>query len=317
MRLAWGARVKSNKITTMKAKTVLFLMLMPFLPCQNGWGAKSNYYLEITKSGIEIGQYSKRNFKKERLKSYSKDQVDIGEISKFFTSKEQGHVLFYFHSMWGGVKPYHKNSLRKLNEIQGIDKTISIVWHADAMGYEGSWLGAIQQGRFISPIVSQLCLDSTGTYFVLCHSMGHRFFEGVMEALKDSAIRFQAVFFAAADLDVDVFSKNLAVLPVVSGKTVLYINRKDRLLKLSRRVHKRERLGLNAADHLSELQRAGNVEVVDITDSKRSLFTLKSSHIYFKNRKSVLRDMEYVITKNEVLRLEHFKKKQGIYIALK
>lgn len=155
----------------MKTKILLPLLVISI---QTAICATSNYYIEIKKDKIDIGEYSPKKYKKQHLKSYPKAEIDFDEVAQLLLADSSESVLFYFHAMWGGQKVYHVNSVKKLNTIEGIDKIISIIWHTDKLGYKSSWNLAIHQGEMLSPLISELTGKGENKNFVLCHSMGHR-----------------------------------------------------------------------------------------------------------------------------------------------
>ena len=300
----------------MKRIQIFIILLFQILLWQNGIWANSNFYIEIGKTNIEVGEYLNKKIKKKNIVKFKKDELKLNEISKILLADSSENILFYFHSMWGGVKIYHSNSLKKMNRISGIDKIVSIIWHTDKLAYKGSWEESIKQGQAISQIINSLTSHKKNNYFVLCHSMGHRIFEGVIKDLNQFNSRFRAIIFAAADLDINVFLQNLSYLPSISDKIVIYVNEKDRLLKLSKMIHKRDRLGLNAPKYISQFAEIENLEIVDITQSKKGNRFLSTNHIYFKKNKAVLRDIEFVINGKNKDRKLYFKKEAKNYNEL-
>lgn len=125
--------------------------------------------------------------------------------------------------------------------------------------------------------------------------MGHRIFEGIVKQHKSFAFKFELIVFAAADLDLDVFNKNLFLLPQISQKIVVYNHEKDRWLKLSKQIHKRKRLGLNAIEKLEILEKIKNLERINVTHSSGKKAIRFSNHIYFKNNKSVGKDLQMLL----------------------
>jgi len=280
--------------------------------------ATTNFYIEITKTEIEVGRYTDNKYKKRPIKSYKKEAIDMKDIKEIFDDKAKGkRVLFYFHSMWGSVQPYHNNSLKKINQSLKVDQIITVEWHADGLKYKKSWEQSIHQGAQISKLFEQLINNKHNEYFVLCHSMGHRIFEGVIKEIPASNHPIKAIFFAAADLDIDVFETNLKQLTTTCDQIIIYIHEKDRLLKVSKKIHKKERLGLHASKHRASFTAIANLEIVNVTTSLEKKQRALSHHIYFKTNKSVLRDIALVIEENIEKRKSYHKKVVDNYIELK
>jgi len=302
----------------MKTYLNLSIIIITLLIGQKTIAATSNFYIEIRKKGIEVGKYSVDRFKKTPLKNYSSNDIKISQIKELLkTENGNEKVLFYFHSMWGSVQPYHKNSLRQLDHSLNVDKVITIEWHADKLGYKGSWKKAIQQGTEISPLIEQLVSNKNNQYFILCHSMGHRIFEGVIKNFSNQTELISSVFLAAADLDIDVFENNLKSLPTLSHQIIVYTNEKDRLLKIAAKIHKKERLGLTISNYKNSFTAIPNIEIINVTNSNSRKRTSLSNHIYFKTDKAVLRDIALVIEGSPEKRKTYYKVRHGNYAELK
>ena len=300
------------KFNTFLTLIIYFALLLPSPIC-----AATNFYIEVTKTNLEIGKYTEKKFKKRPIKSYGINGIDVKYIKEILIgSDKKERVLFYFHSMWGSIQPYHKNSLKKLNESLEVDKIITIEWHAKGIKYKESWEETIQQGAQISELFEQLINNKQNEYFVLCHSMGHRIFEGVIKEISEKEDLIKSVFFAAADLDVEVFDTNLKKLPTIANQIIIYINEKDRLLKLSNKIHKRERLGLQANKYKGNYKLVPNLEIVNVTNSAERKRLSPSNHIYFKTNHAVLRDIAFIIDKNLEKRRMYYKRISSNYLAL-
>lgn len=279
-----------------RRKLILLIILLAIQ--FDGYGWQSNFYIEIADSAVNIGEYVGKTFDEKEIGKFYLETFNTTEIlTALNLETEDENVLFYFHSMWGGVKPYHKNSLKILNsELNRIDKIISVIWHAKSLRYKTNWKNSTNPGRVISPMIDSIILNTKNKNFVLCHSMGNRVFEGVVSGFSGNIRRFETVILAGADLDVDVFEDGFSMLPNYSDKVVIYVNDKDRLLKTSRFLHKRERLGLSAGQQNEELSKIGNLEMVDVTHSSSGKLISLSQHIYFKNNDAVVQDINHLVS---------------------
>jgi len=100
--------------------TTLFLCFITFV---NG----EVIYLKIDDSFIEFGEYDKFN-KKTKIQKFGIENKE--KIATKFHEKNDLKVLYYIHSLHGGFRPYHKNSIKQLKQINGFDKIICIEWKA-------------------------------------------------------------------------------------------------------------------------------------------------------------------------------------------
>ena len=274
----------------------LFIFLFFFF-LQKGKCTTTHFFVEIKKNKIEVGIHSEKNLKKKVLQTFPKDKINLDEILKIVSFDENENILLYIHGIWGHLKPYHKNTLKRFGQLKGVDKTISIIWHPGGLRYKPAWKRTINKGKIIAPILQTIVSRKNNKYFLLCHSMGHRLLEGAISEMNLSEVKFQTIFFAAPDLDIDVFSKKLSDLPSIANKMILYNHKRDRLLKVSKIVHRRERLGLNAIDDLESFIKIENLEVRDITRLKKGSGFSPTNHNYFKQHKTILKQISAEVIK--------------------
>ena len=252
-------------------------------------------YIDIKGDNIQLGSYKgawsvKTNKINLDLKGY-----DYTTIDDYLNIKDGEKVLIYFHSLLGGVNVYHKNTVKKLKEIEGMDKVISIIWHTEGLNYVNSWNQAIQTSELYKPIVGNILENENIDKYILCHSMGHRIFEGIVKDYTAGTIKIDGIIFTGSDLDLDVFEKSLVTLPNLTKNIFLYVHRNDRLLKKSKKSHERERLGLDGLSADFRLETIANLERIDVTNSSGAKLIRLTNHIYFKRDKMVLADINLVI----------------------
>ena len=287
--------IDNSSCLTDKTLFLILFILLSFM--HKGFSNPSHFFIEIKKKNIVVGKHAERNLRKQTLQTFSKNKIDLDEVLKIVASKEDENVLLYIHGVWGNISSYHKNSIKKLGGIKGVDKTISIIWHPGGLRYEPAWKRTIDKGKIIAPILQAIVSQKKNKYFLLCHSMGHRLLEGAMDEMDLSEMQFQTVFLMAPDLDIDVFSKKLFALPSIANKVILFNHKKDRMLKVSKMVHRRERLGLNAIEHLEDFKKIENLNLKDISSLKKGSGFSPTNHNYFKKHKVVLTLMEKEIVK--------------------
>lgn len=270
----------------------LFLtFLLHFSILQFIWGTDT-YYIELKKDKIEIGKYTEK-FSPKKYFSLSTDSPDLDKVVAFLTKDgskgKEDKVLYYFHSLYGGAPFYHKNSLKRLNELESFDRIIAIEWHAEALFYKKTWLKAIDQGKRIGPLMNALW--SVNKNSVLCHSMGNRIFEGVTHKLDDAQPKLESIVLAAADLDFTCFDGGNTINWMPDGQIHVYVNRKDGALKISRQIHKRKRLGMNALEKEFE-ENHTLAKKMNIIDAIKLSGKRNPGHIYFKRNKLVFADVK-------------------------
>ncbi len=263
-------------------------------------------YIDIKGEIIQLGNYKGAWSLKTDKTNLNFSDYKQETIADYLNIKNGEKVLIYFHSLLGGVNVYHKNTVKKLKEIEGMDKVISVVWHTKELNYVNSWNQAIQTSKLYKPIVGNILENNNIDKYILCHSMGHRIFEGIVKDYSEGSVSIEKIIFTGSDLDLDVFEKSLATLPSLSKNIFLYVHRKDRLLQKSKRSHKRERLGLDGLRDDFGLASIDNLERIDVTNSSGSKFIRLTNHIYFKRDKEVLSDINLVLNSSPDARKSNF-----------
>ena len=297
------------------SKILCFLLFFPPILL---FGAGKNFYLDLKEDYIEVGEYVGKRHKKTVFQTFDRNNLDVIGIKNLLIGKDE-KILFYIHSMFGGVHLYHKNSLNKIAEIENLDKTISIVWHVDKINYKGAWKLAPAQGIDISLLLKTLLEEKSNDFHMLCHSMGHRIFEGMVGTGNWNGSAFKTIILAAADLDIDIFEKSLVNAPKISERLIIYTNGNDRLLKISSRKLKRKRLGLHGHEkpYCDKLLQIKNLEIVNVTNAVPGRKIRYTNHIYFKNNPNVLVDINRVINGREVERRASINFRKEGYVELK
>lgn len=271
-------------------------------------------YIDIKKDIIQLGTHENNwSFKTDKL-NMKVGEINYDKINTYLNIKKNDRVLLYFHCLYGGVNVYHKNTVKKLKQLEGLDKVISLIWHTDGVNYLNSWNEASKTSELYKPILNQLLENSEITKYVLCHSMGHRIFEGLVKDYTDSEIKIKSIFFTGTDLEMDVFENSLHSLPSLTDRLVLYVHKNDRLLKKSRKSHNNKRLGIDGLITSPYLNSISNLERIDVTNSSGRKLVRLTNHIYFKRDKLVLKDMNNVINELFVERESYLLKEfPGVY----
>jgi hypothetical protein len=240
------------------------------------------FYLKIDDAYIEFGEYDESN-RKTKIQKYNIE--DAEKLITEFQKNRDLNVLYYIHSLYGHFRPYHKNSINQLKKIKGIDKIICIEWNAKKIWYKKVWKYAGVQGEQIGNLMDSFF--SINKNSILCHSMGNRVFEGIATKLTPLA-NVEKIILAAADLDINSFQNGSLFNNFKVDEIVVLVNERDHMLRLSKSMHRKKRLGLNGCEEnlFSEID---NKEKVDIWNVTREVKDGKSGswHIYFKRTESV------------------------------
>ncbi len=114
-------------------------------------------YLEIHQNEIEIGTYQGKGIKKKNPIVFPLKNLDIKEVKKALleniSDSNNPKVLYYFHSLYGGVSIYHRNTIKKMHSIEDVDLVVSVIWHTEGLSYKNSYLQAYETGKSISTFV--------------------------------------------------------------------------------------------------------------------------------------------------------------------
>ncbi len=252
----------------------------------------THYYIHIKQDSVSIGSFNSRNYMSPPFRTYKQGNFNEKEIAGFLIGEDDQTILFYVHCWLGNIGFYNEGVLKKLDLLDGIDKTISIVWESTGPRYLRNWEQARLQGQRIAGLFEYLLRFSTNSKnILLCHSMGHAVFLGLNEGLKVSRNYFNLIVFAGADLPSDIFDKDLHYLSAAADSIVVYTHQRDYILKVSSRLHKQKRLGLVQSGELQNFAEAQNIMIVDVTQWPGNRAISPSNHIYFKEHDGVRADL--------------------------
>lgn len=252
----------------------------------------THYYIHIRQNAVEIGYYDSLTLKPVAFKSYSQENIDKDEIANYLIGKDPQSVLFYLHCWLGNISFYNKDVLKKLERLDDINKTISIVWESSGLRYHKSWEKARQQGHRLAGLFEYLLQYNTNSKnILLCHSMGHSVFLGLLDGLKEDRNYFRLILFAGADLPADIFQKDLHNLNTAADSIVIYTHQRDYILRISSMLNHQKRLGLISPEEKNNLPSFPNIEITDITQWPGNKALSPSNHIYFKEHEGVREDM--------------------------
>jgi esterase/lipase superfamily enzyme len=227
---------------------------------------------------IILGSFASND--KTRIPYLAKNIKDITEsdIENWLGQHNQSATLL-FHAMWGQQKSFHKNFIRSIDKAIDVASSekhdiISFLWHAGGVMYRSNWNSAFSKGEPLAPVLTWVARHYTRNVDVFCHSMGNRFFEGIVSNMEASKYFRSLTFFSA---DIGNASTDLAFQKCLqtAHASYVYIHKKDRLLLASDFLHGECRLG-----RTGPLPASSTVTVVDMTKMTNSF----SNHSNFSKK---------------------------------
>ncbi len=158
------------------------------------------------------------------------------------------HAILLFHCMWGQQSWFHK--VKYLNTFEEVIATsgtndvavISFLWHAGAVNYKSNWSKAFDKGKSLSALLQQVNHFYKGNTTVLTHSMGSRFFEGM---INDQIIspQFKQVILFSADISSNTNDPGFEAIVRSTKHISIFKHQKDKPLLISSRIHGNNRMG--------------------------------------------------------------------------
>ena len=122
---------------------------------------------------------------------------------------------------------------------------------------------------------------------ILCHSMGNKLFEGITTKFTRQA-KVEKIILAAPDLDINGFQNGALLNNFQLGEIIVLVNKKDQLLRLSKWMHQKRRLGLSGNEEIvfPKIHHKEKVFIWDVTNQvKEGKFG--SGHVYFKRTETI------------------------------
>ena len=225
---------------------------------------------------IVLGELTGRKFKRTILLVCPIKELKSADVSKWLGETANNKVLLFFHAMWGQQPSFHRKSLRSIEKTldnqpdNSIQTVISFIWHAGGLAYSRNWTQASEKGEPLGDLIRWISLHYSNRVNVLCHSMGSRFFEGMLRTANDhygESVILDKVILFSPDLDADVADPDLIRLCNSAKDVVLFMHRRDRLLICSSWALGRDRLGRSGPKgDIEALYMLSHLLVIDMTD---------------------------------------------------
>ncbi|NCU03246.1 MAG: alpha/beta hydrolase [Chitinophagaceae bacterium] len=173
-------------------------------------------------------------------------------------------AVLLFHCMWGQQPLFHKlKYLNTFKEVLPSSNTqdiavISFLWHAGGLNYKENWNRSFYKGNKLTAVVKRVNTFYNANTTVFCHSMGSRFFEGV---LNDAAMSFERVILFSSDISSDTIDPAFQSIARSTESISVFRHQKDRVLLLSSYIHRNRRMGRTGPEYPNE-----TITVYDMTN---------------------------------------------------
>lgn len=198
---------------------------------------------------VVLGHFSKNKQRRIAEKTFSIDEFNETVIRNWLKDDDKA-ALVSFHCMWGQQPWFHqKKYLSSFADVlakgnnQKIKTVISVIWHAGGIFYRKNWNAAAAKGEPFGKLFSTINQYYHQNTVVFCHSMGSRFFQGVLRSMPAQENMFRAVIFFSADLPADINHPDFKLVRLATDSIAVFMHGKDKLLLLSSLVFHNKRLG--------------------------------------------------------------------------
>jgi esterase/lipase superfamily enzyme len=150
--------------------------------------------------------------------------------------------------------------------------------------------------RQIADFLIRVATDSgASAVHLIAHSMGSLGLARAIQRITGQAasaggVRFGQIVLAAPDMEVELFRDLAAIYPSISERTTMYVSKKDRALRFSKRLQRHNRAGFSPP--VTVVPRIDTVEVskIDVT---------LLGHGYYAEAESLLTDMIALLQHND------------------
>jgi Alpha/beta hydrolase of unknown function (DUF900) len=215
---------------------------------------------------IVLGHFSKNQLKRITEVVYKVEEVDKSKINEWLKNAEYG-ALLSFHCMWGQQSWFHRQKyLFSFGEVvqSALDKkiktVISFIWHSGGINYKKNWNQAAAKGEPLGKLFLLINEYYTGNTYIVCHSMGSRFFEGILTSIPHEQKICKAIILFSADLPADIHHTDFKLISNAAPSIAVFQHRQDKLLLISSIVFESKRLGRSGP-----LPEQNNIHVFDMT----------------------------------------------------
>lgn len=273
----------------MKTAPFLFFLLMSLAAFAQGDRKVYRYVLDwSSKTGQMTLTHSGDSGSRKQV--FRMDSLDAKALHTALDLPANTKALLYIHCWLGETRFFHRRSMDWLtNALQASADTtpvalLALRWQSGKRGYRHSANRAGGKGMAAAPLLSAL-----GQIFpdhrldVFCHSMGNRFFQGILSAMKEEEMpALGRVVLFSPDVDADVFCGDFGKLAAVSSSLHVYTHRHDRALWMSKKLLHRARLGRSGPTDLPD---GVLLDIIDMTRLRSA-----SNHTHF-SKKEIQRDL--------------------------
>jgi hypothetical protein len=198
---------------------------------------------------IVLGHFSNNQLKRIPEFVYPVDEIDESKLSKWLKNGGSA-ALLSFHCMWGQQAWFHRQKyLFSFRDIiqpvarSNIKTVISFIWHSGGLNYKKNWNGAAAKGEPLGKLFFLMNQYYTSNTYIVCHSMGNRFFEGILSSVQNEQIKCKGIILFSADLPADIDHGDFKLIQNTTPVIAVFQHRRDKLLWFSSMAHDNKRLG--------------------------------------------------------------------------
>ncbi len=211
--------------------------------------------------------------------------------------EDTSKVLFFIHGFWGSF-PYAIDITTKAfdnyyfqSDTSNVAAIIHIIWKSHNQTYKQT-IGSIDNSsKTLATLLNSIPEAITKKHSLMCHSMGARFLFKTISTYEINA-KFQELILMAPDLDLRKFEERNSLFLKIASKIYVFINRKDKILYISKKINKTERLG-----RIKDLKNTDNIKYIDCTEINYPGINIDIfvRHLYFLYSKKVCEKIDDIL----------------------
>ena len=233
-------------------------------------------------------------------------QWDIEALTKSdFQQTIQAHldtadVMLFIHGYWSKYayfSRFHQHAFGGVFSERSVKPNlIELIWQSDTLWYRHSWHKAAEKGAQIGHIIHWLSEIYDQKMNLLCHSMGGKFFEGILthfEAIKKPI--FDNIILYSVDLEAHIFDTPFRHISNIAQNVSIFYHNHDKTLGIAQVFQRKKRLGV-VGDMTNNLPE--NVTSVNMTAISNNID--RSRHSLFWTSKEVQHKVRTVLDKSFV-----------------
>ncbi|NTV05378.1 MAG: alpha/beta hydrolase [Chlorobiaceae bacterium] len=252
-----------------------------------------------------IGKFILSSFDREKrqqleylnLSVLSRDEL-LSRLSQAVAASEEKTLLIYVH----GYNVTFNEAARGIGQIasdldfKGCALFFSWPSQGHVSGYVDDEATILWAEKDLVKLLDDVAFHSgSKSIYLMGHSMGTRALtRAFLELIQNKPYqktRFKSLILTAPDIDAETFKRDIGPALAASGARVtMYVSRKDKALKLSKRLHTFKRTG----DSNEGAIIIPGIETVDASNVDTGVL----GHSYHSDSRTVLSDIYYILNKD-------------------